>query len=185
MDLDVPLYETVKRIPTAIDVNLAAAAAAVANVGMTGGRSNTPDVITITTDQGLAKQLQNPNLASMNASNMGGSAAALSQSMAAAAAAAVAASNKKRKRHIAIDVETERAKLHALLNNTQNPGTFFLSNSFAGIREQRKGKRLFWMFQIELNRFKVVRNSKTFQLNPKLSKSVEKYTSCDPFSLQT
>ncbi|XP_055711038.1 chromodomain-helicase-DNA-binding protein 7 isoform X3 [Phlebotomus papatasi] len=122
MDLDVPLYETVKRIPTAIDVNLAAAAAAVANVGMTGGRSNTPDVITITTDQGLSKQLQNPNLASMNASNMGGSAAALSQSMAAAAAAAVAASNKKRKRHIAIDVETERAKLHALLNNTQNPG---------------------------------------------------------------
>uniref|UniRef100_A0A6B2EIQ7 Putative snf2 family dna-dependent atpase n=1 Tax=Phlebotomus kandelakii TaxID=1109342 RepID=A0A6B2EIQ7_9DIPT len=118
MDLDVPLYETVKRIPTAIDVNLAAAAA-VANVGM-AGRSNTPDVITITTDQGLAKQLQNPNLGSMNPSNVGGSAAALSQSMA-AAAAAVAASNKKRKRHIAIDVETERAKLHALLNNTQNP----------------------------------------------------------------
>ncbi|GAB0094499.1 chromodomain-helicase-DNA-binding protein 7 isoform X1 [Sergentomyia squamirostris] len=121
MDLDVPLYETVKRIPTAIDVNLAAAAAAVANVGMGGGRSNTPDVITITTDQGLSKQLQNPNLASLNPSNLGGSAAALSQSMAAAAAAAVAASNKKRKRHIAIDVETERAKLHALLNNTQNP----------------------------------------------------------------
>uniref|UniRef100_A0A1B0GKC1 BRK domain-containing protein n=2 Tax=Lutzomyia longipalpis TaxID=7200 RepID=A0A1B0GKC1_LUTLO len=118
MDLDVPLYETVKRIPTAIDVNLAAA---VTNVGM-AGRSNTPDVITITTDQGLSKQLQNPNLASMNPSGMSGSASALSQSMAAAAAAAVAASNKKRKRHIAIDVETERAKLHALLNNTQNPG---------------------------------------------------------------
>ncbi|XP_055681908.1 uncharacterized protein LOC129789277 isoform X4 [Lutzomyia longipalpis] len=117
MDLDVPLYETVKRIPTAIDVNLAAA---VTNVGM-AGRSNTPDVITITTDQGLSKQLQNPNLASMNPSGMSGSASALSQSMAAAAAAAVAASNKKRKRHIAIDVETERAKLHALLNNTQNP----------------------------------------------------------------
>lgn len=31
-------------------------------------------------------------------------------------------SNKKRKRHIAIDVETERAKLHALLNSTQMSG---------------------------------------------------------------
>lgn len=36
-------------------------------------------------------------------------------------------SGKKRKRHIAIDVETERAKLHALLNSSQSCKYFFYS----------------------------------------------------------
>lgn len=90
MDLDIPLYETVKHLPTAIDPS--------------SRRSATPDVITITTDQGLAKQLQNQiSTSTLNQ---------LAQS----------GTSKKRKRHIAIDVETERAKLHALLNSTQSPG---------------------------------------------------------------
>lgn len=95
IDLDAPLFETIKYLPTAIDT--------------AGRRSNTPDVITITTDQGLSKQLQN---------QMNAAASAVSQQLAVAAAA----TSKKRKRHIAIDVETERAKLHALLNSTQSPG---------------------------------------------------------------
>lgn len=95
MDLDIPLFETVKHLSTAID--------------SAARRSATPDVITITTDQGLSKQLQ---------SQMNAAATAVSQQLAAAAAA----TSKKRKRHIAIDVETERAKLHALLNSTQSPG---------------------------------------------------------------
>lgn len=98
MDLDVPLFETVKHLPTAIDT--------------ASRRSITPDVITITTDQGLSKQLQN---------QMNAAASAVSQQLAVAAAA----TSKKRKRHIAIDVETERAKLHALLNSTQSPGNYF------------------------------------------------------------
>lgn len=96
MDLDIPLFETVKHLSTAID--------------SVARRSATPDVITITTDQGLSKQLQ---------SQMNAAATAVSQQLAAAAAA----TSKKRKRHIAIDVETERAKLHALLNSTQSPGS--------------------------------------------------------------
>lgn len=72
-------------------------------VNYTAGDENEPtanekidsDVITITTDHGISR-----SLAAVN-------------NIAAAAAAA-----KKRKRHIAIDVETERAKLHALLNSS-------------------------------------------------------------------
>lgn len=91
MDLDIPLYETVKHLPTSLN--------------QVARHSVTPDVITITTDQGLSKQLQNQiNAATINPMQ------------------AVAATSKKRKRHIAIDVETERAKLHALLNSTQSPG---------------------------------------------------------------
>lgn len=96
MDLDIPLFETVKHLPTAIDPSRR--------------RSATPDVITITTDQGLAKQLQNQ----------------ISTSTLNQLAQSAAATSKKRKRHIAIDVETERAKLHALLNSTQSPGMTLL-----------------------------------------------------------
>lgn len=98
MDLDVPLYETVKHLPTTID--------------LVNRRSTTPDIITITTDQSVSKQLQQasvtphtpalnqmPSIQIPNTGSGGG--------------------GKKRKRHIAIDVETERAKLHALLNSSQ------------------------------------------------------------------
>jgi len=151
-------------------------------------RSTTPDVITITTDQGVTKHLQasqmqqvasNASVSSGNVSSVmptvktpttapttlpgldansinaavaaavaaaasGGNATSLSALLpgmslsaataganAAAAAAVTAAglnvpsgvggvsnAGKKRKRHIAIDVETERAKLHALLKNS-------------------------------------------------------------------
>lgn len=61
----------------------------------TPNEKDNSEVITITTDHGISR-----SLAAVN-------------NIAAAAAAA-----KKRKRHIAIDVETERAKLHALLNSS-------------------------------------------------------------------
>lgn len=89
IDLDLPLYETVKRINTLDDKR---------------SSSSTPDIITITTDHhqmgksSLSAALQSQLHQSMNA---------------------MASKGKKgQKRHIAIDVETERAKLHALLNNT-------------------------------------------------------------------
>lgn len=104
MDLDVPLYETVKHLPATID--------------LVGRRSATPDVITITTDQGFSKQLQQAAVlpsASASAIQM-----PLQHSMANLSGAINSGgSGKKRKRHIAIDVETERAKLHALLNSSQ------------------------------------------------------------------
>lgn len=112
MDLDIPLFETVKHLPTTVEATVR--------------RSITPDVITITTDQGLTKQLQNQmGVSTLNPLTTP------TASTAAAAAAAVAA-NKKRKRHIAIDVETERAKLHALLNSTQSPSgkPFLFPNCF-------------------------------------------------------
>lgn len=93
MNLDIPLYETVKHMGSPM--------------GAFGRRSTTPDVITITTDQNLAKQLQNQLP----------SATTLSQ------IPVLTSTGKKRKRHIAIDVETERAKLHALLNSSQGPMT--------------------------------------------------------------
>lgn len=117
---------------------------------MSRSQSNTaPDVITITTDQGgLSKQIQSQMNAAVAAASV-----AINQQLAAAAAAAAAAAggsggaggaggsggstSKKRKRHIAIDVETERAKLHALLNNTQSsPGNYFsvLNTTFQSIR---------------------------------------------------
>ena len=99
IDLDVPLYETIKRVIPVEDIRRSA--------------SSTPDIITITTDQHGAKGLSQMALQSAALGSQ-----ALSQSMANAALS----SSKKRKRHIAIDVETERAKLHALLNNTQSPG---------------------------------------------------------------
>lgn len=83
IDLDLPLYETVKRL----------------NADKRSS-SSTPDVITITTDH---HQLSKSVLSSQLQAQM--------QSMS-------DKSKKAQKRHIAIDVETERAKLHALLNNT-------------------------------------------------------------------
>ena len=103
MDLDIPLHETVKHLATAIDTS--------------SRRSNTPDVITITTDQGLAKQLQN-QMSAVNVANQPPVASI------AAANTVTPVPSKKRKRHIAIDVETERAKLNALLNSTQSPGNY-------------------------------------------------------------
>lgn len=87
IDLDLPLWETVKRL------------------SHDGKRSSsgTPDVITITTDHQLAKS----------------SLSAVLQSQLHQSISAMSSKGKKgQKRHIAIDVETERAKLHALLNNT-------------------------------------------------------------------
>jgi chromodomain-helicase-DNA-binding protein 7 len=84
INLDLPLYETVKRL----------------NADKRSS-SSTPDIITITTDhhqrQNYASQMQSPlqSISEMTAKG-----------------------KKAQKRHIAIDVETERAKLHALLNNT-------------------------------------------------------------------
>lgn len=164
-------------------------------------RSETPDVITITTDQGLTKHLQSSQLpqvasaagaantaagaatnlaaANLNMSNSslkaagldansinaavaaaisaaaGGNASSLASLLPpgmslTSAAAALSGSNaaalnsnnsnsssnnnatsggKKRKRHIAIDVETERAKLHALLNSSQG-SKFIITQTF-------------------------------------------------------
>lgn len=87
IDLDLPLYETVKRL----------------NADKRSS-SSTPDVITITTDH---HQLSKSVLSSQLQAQM--------QSMS-------DKGKKGQKRHIAIDVETERAKLHALLNNTGQLG---------------------------------------------------------------
>lgn len=118
MDLDTPLFETVKHV--------ASDASGIRGVGGSSmaGTSHAPDVITITTDQGgLSKQLS----AQMNAAAAAAAAqAAVNQQLAAVVATggsgpgqSSGSTSKKRKRHIAIDVETERAKLHALLNSTQ------------------------------------------------------------------
>lgn len=84
IDLDLPLYETVKRL----------------NADKRSS-SSTPDIITITTDHQHGK--------SSLASQMQAQLQSLSE---------LSKGKKGQKRHIAIDVETERAKLHALLNNT-------------------------------------------------------------------
>lgn len=68
--------------------------------------SSTPDIITITTDHQTIK------------SSLSALQSQLHQSM----STMTSKSKKGQKRHIAIDVETERAKLHALLNNTTPPG---------------------------------------------------------------
>lgn len=87
IDLDLPLWETVKRL----------------NHDGKRSSSGTPDVITITTDHQMSKSSLSAALQSQ-----------LHQSI-----SAMSSKGKKgQKRHIAIDVETERAKLHALLNNT-------------------------------------------------------------------
>lgn len=86
-------------------------------------RSETPDVITITTDQGMPKHLQ-AQLASSPISAMAAAAAA-GLSGVGNPLAGLSNSSKKRKRHIAIDVETDRAKLHALLNSSQGSSKTF------------------------------------------------------------
>lgn len=117
MDLDVPLFETIKRIPVA-----------------ESSSGVNQDIITINTDQGLSKQLGNTLLQSLQTAlgGVGGAGAGgmsqqqLQMGQSGMGSGGGGAGNSKtgtgrgRKRHIAIDVETERAKLHALLNNTQS-----------------------------------------------------------------
>lgn len=131
IDLDAPLYETIKRV-------------ILVEVEQRGGRSstNTPDVITITTEHQsspksmadvatLRQQIQQPNLQqSLTIQTQQGNqqSAVTNANLLAVAAGALGTSTgtgkgKKGRRHIAIDVETERAKLHALLNS-QNPPEF-------------------------------------------------------------
>lgn len=101
INLDVPLHETVKHMPPTIDLV---------------GRS-TPDLMSISGDLTSAKKMPSatvlpipsPNTKYTNMQMPG----------------IPTSGGKKRKRHIAIDVETERAKLHALLNSSQDsiPGS--------------------------------------------------------------
>lgn len=101
INLDVPLHETVKHMPGTID--------------LIGRRSSTPDILAISgAEPSCGKKMQttslpmqspSPQLPKMQLPTMPSS------------------GGKKRKRqHIAIDVETERAKLHALLNSSQGAG---------------------------------------------------------------
>lgn len=108
IDLDLPLYETVKRINGSDDKR---------------SSSNTPDIITITTDHQLGGKSSLSALQSQ-----------LHQSMSALAKQ----SKKGQKRHIAIDVETERAKLHALLNNSSPMGANAKANWHEDEQELRR-----------------------------------------------
>lgn len=105
IDLDLPLYETVKRI---------------VNVESESKRSasSTPDIITITTDHHQMSKPMNSQLSAQLSAQL---ASQLHQSLSSNAALSISKNKKANKRHIAIDVETERAKLHALLNSTQSP----------------------------------------------------------------
>lgn len=100
IDLDLPLYETVKRLNTVDDTKRST--------------SSTPDIITITTDHhqmGGKSSLSNQLASSLSAQ--------LHQGLTATPVSGSGGRGKKaQKRHIAIDVETERAKLHALLNSS-------------------------------------------------------------------
>lgn len=109
IDLDLPLYETVKRVNANDDKR---------------SSSNTPDIITITTDHQLAGKSSLSALQSQ-----------LHQSM----SALTKQSKKGQKRHIAIDVETERAKLHALLNNSSPMGPNSKANWHEDEQELRRG----------------------------------------------
>lgn len=104
IDLDLPLYETVKRLNTVDDSKRST--------------SSTPDIITITTDHhqmGGKSSLSNQLASSLSAQ--------LHQGLTATPVTGSGGRGKKaQKRHIAIDVETERAKLHALLNSSAPMG---------------------------------------------------------------
>lgn len=104
IDLDLPLYETVKRLNTVDDSKRST--------------SSTPDIITITTDHhqmGGKSSLSNQLASSLSAQ--------LHQGLTATPVSGSGGRGKKaQKRHIAIDVETERAKLHALLNSSAPMG---------------------------------------------------------------
>lgn len=108
IDLDLPLHETVKRANTSDDKR---------------SSSNTPDIITITTDHQLGGKSSLSALQSQ-----------LHQSM----SALTKQSKKGQKRHIAIDVETERAKLHALLNNSSPLGPNAKANWHEDEQELRR-----------------------------------------------
>lgn len=109
IDLDLPLYETVKRVNAVDDKR---------------SSSSTPDIITITTDHQLGGKSSLSALQSQ-----------LHQSM----SALTKQSKKGQKRHIAIDVETERAKLHALLNNSSPMGPNSKANWHEDEQELRRG----------------------------------------------
>ena len=104
IDLDLPLYETVKRLNTVDDSKRST--------------SSTPDIITITTDHhqmGGKSSMSNQLASSLSAQ--------LHQGLTATPVSSSGGRGKKaQKRHIAIDVETERAKLHALLNSSAPMG---------------------------------------------------------------
>lgn len=104
IDLDLPLYETVKRLNTVDDSKRST--------------SSTPDIITITTDHhqmGGKSSMSNQLASSLSAQ--------LHQGLTATPVTGSGGRGKKaQKRHIAIDVETERAKLHALLNSSAPMG---------------------------------------------------------------
>lgn len=116
MDLDVPLYETIKRLSTQIPIEIDTRRSA----------SSTPDIITITTDnsQIISKNSQT-SISTLAPTNITPVQAANQNIGTITNATSNMGTSKKRKRHIAIDVETERAKLHALLNNSQSPGEYF------------------------------------------------------------
>lgn len=101
INLDVPLHETVKHMPPTIDLV---------------GRS-TPDLISISGDLSSVKKLQPAPVLPIPSPN--------TQQYPKLQMPTIPTGGKKRKRHIAIDVETERAKLHALLNSSQDsiPGS--------------------------------------------------------------
>lgn len=104
IDLDLPLYETVKRLNTVDDSKRST--------------SSTPDIITITTDH--HQMVGKSSLSNQLASSLS---AQLHQGLTATPVSGSGGRGKKaQKRHIAIDVETERAKLHALLNSSAPMG---------------------------------------------------------------
>lgn len=166
MDLDTPLFETVKHVQTSSssshNYNHPSGSNA-SDLPSSSSRSHSggPDVITITTDQGgLSKQIQSQMNAAVAAASV-----AINQQLAAAAAAAVGggrggslegsagSTSKKRKRHIAIDVETERAKLHALLNSTQSSSgnyfsVYFLKFCFITTANLVFISSTFWMYPL-------------------------------------
>lgn len=78
------------------------------------------EIITITTDHGIPRPITaniGASGSSITISNIGNN-ASLGNNMHMSNVGNNSSALKKRKRHIAIDVETERAKLHALLNST-------------------------------------------------------------------
>lgn len=100
INLDVPLHETVKHMPATID--------------LIGRRSSTPDILAISGVECGGKKMQTASLPMQSPST---------QLPKMQLPTMPSSGGKKRKRqHIAIDVETERAKLHALLNSSQGAG---------------------------------------------------------------
>lgn len=98
INLDVPLHETVKHMPPTID--------------LIGRRSSTPDVSVISSELNNSKKISTTPMLPLPSTTAQSSKHQI---------LITNSGGKKRKRHIAIDVETERAKLHALLNSSPLP----------------------------------------------------------------